>query len=927
MATAQLGAALRHIRSLAADPTMSEQTDGALLRAFLGRNDQATFEVLLRRHGPMVLRVCRRTLGNVHDAEDALQATFLVLARQAAAIRKRESLASWLHGVAYRMATHARRAAARRRGHEARAKPTQPGDPALCAAWQELQVLLDEEIQRLPESVRAPFVLCCLENTSCAEAASQLGLKAATVGIRLSRARKLLQERLSRRGVSLTAVLAAIAISAEGVSAAVSLSLVGSTAEVAAQLTAGQALTGGTLSANVLTLVEGVNQAMFLSKCKTALLLLLCTALAGSGLGLAVLRGARAQSLPRAQQAPQEAAREGSKKERRSAADAPAQAAAQDSVEVRGRVLDADGKPFAGAKLYLGGHTTLKAPTYPVRATSGEDGSVAFTFARSELNQVDPDDHAYQVLAVAKGYGCAWTTADATAAGDLTLRLVKDAPVKGRILDADGKPVAGVKLTVAGVAAAKGHDGQPGARGWEGPLPGQAKVLTTGSGGRFQVAGVGSDRVVHLRLEGRGIATAAFEAQGAAFEYQAALSRPIRGVVRDKTSHKPLAGVSVTGGLCKSVTDREGHYELLGVAKAERYGLGLNPAQGQLYFHRVVWVQDKPGLEALTADWEMVRGAVTVRGKVTDQATGQPVVGARVEFNPLYGNDTAAKMDNESYQRAETTTGADGTYTLPVMAGPGVIRVTSPRADAYMPAWVTLKERRAFFKGPVAEVGRADAIFMVDLGGGSRGMLGPEGCHALVLLNPGEKEEALERDVALERALQRKGRVVGPDGQPITDVTVQGLSPRHGAVETLKGAEFTVRGLNPKVPPRLLTFHHKGKNLGSFLKELPTEKDGPVIVKLQPCGSVSGRIVDSDGQPVAGFRGEFSVGYWGTHEFTTDKKGRFRVEGLAPGLGYSVWQKMKGSVVKIHPGAAMELGKNKDLGDIKAIAGGLPPGP
>jgi hypothetical protein len=208
-------------------------------------------------------------------------------------------------------------------------------------------------------------------------------------------------------------------------------------------------------------------------------------------------------------------------------------------------------------------------------------------------------------------------------------------------------------------------------------------------------------------------------------------------------------------------------------------------------------------------------------------------------------------------------------------------------------------------------------------------MLGPEGCHALVLLDPGEKEEALVRDVALEPAQQRKGRVVGPDGQPIKGVTVQGLSSRRDVIETLKGAEFTVRGLNPKEPPRLLTFHHKGENLGSFLKGLPAEKDGPLVVKLQPCGSLSGRIADSDGQPVAGFRGELSVGdwggYWGQHRFTTDKQGRFRVEGLAPGLGYSVWQLEKQSVVKIHPGAVAEPGKNKDLGNIKAAnPGGLP---
>src|SRR5262249_13054188 len=100
MAAAELGAVLRHIRGLTADPNRDEQNDGALLRAFLTRNAQGAFEALVRRHGPMVLRVCRRALNNAHDAEDALQATFLLLARRAASIRKRDSLASWLHGVA-----------------------------------------------------------------------------------------------------------------------------------------------------------------------------------------------------------------------------------------------------------------------------------------------------------------------------------------------------------------------------------------------------------------------------------------------------------------------------------------------------------------------------------------------------------------------------------------------------------------------------------------------------------------------------------------------------------------------------------------------------------------------------------------------------------------------------------------------------------
>jgi RNA polymerase sigma factor (sigma-70 family) len=330
MGTAQLAAVVRHIRDLAADHETGEQTDGALLRAFLSRNNQPAFEALLRRHGPMVWRVCQRTLGNTHDAEDALQATFLVLAQRATSIRKAESLASWLHGVAYRMAANARKAAARRHKHESQVNPTPPRDPALSAAWQELQVLLDEQIQGLPETLRATFVLCCLENKSCAEAAQQLGLEEGAVWKRLSRARKLLRERLSRRGVSLVAALAAVAVGAKDASAALSRSLVVSMAKAAAQMVARQPLACGLVSAKVMTLIEGVDQAMFLSKCKMAILVISCSALLGAGLGLASLHRASAES---PKEPPPQKATGG------------ISANAEEVVQVRGRVLDPEGKP------------------------------------------------------------------------------------------------------------------------------------------------------------------------------------------------------------------------------------------------------------------------------------------------------------------------------------------------------------------------------------------------------------------------------------------------------------------------------------------------------------------------------------------------------------------------------------------------------
>src|SRR5262249_36966940 len=151
----------------------------------------------------------------------------------------------------------------------------------------------------------------------------------------------------------------------------------------------GQAAAEGLVSTKVTTLAEGVLKTMFRTKLTGAGLVLLAVALAGAALGLAGTRRTAA-------------ATEEAKTEERQPSEKAAPTGAQENIKVRGRVLDPEGKPFAGAKLYLGGHTGLKAPTYPVRATSGEDGSFAFTFAKSELDKTDPHDSTYQVLAVAK---------------------------------------------------------------------------------------------------------------------------------------------------------------------------------------------------------------------------------------------------------------------------------------------------------------------------------------------------------------------------------------------------------------------------------------------------------------------------------------------------------------------------------------------
>jgi RNA polymerase sigma factor (sigma-70 family) len=289
----ELCTVLRYLHKAAALRRSGGLSDGALLERFAARGEEAAFEALVQRHGPMVLGVCRRVLGDAHEAEDAFQATFLVLVRNARSVGKAGSVGSWLHGVAHRTALKARAAQAARRKHERRVAVMANNGAGADAAWGELRQVLDEEVGRLPEACRGPFVLCYLEGKTYDEAARLLGCPKGTVSTRLARARELLRARLTRRGLALSAGLLATALS-QGAAPAVPPALTAATVSAAASLAAGAAV-----SPPVAALTEGVLKAMLVSKCKvvTAVLLAVGVVVGGAG-GFAYRMQAAEQPAP-----------------------------------------------------------------------------------------------------------------------------------------------------------------------------------------------------------------------------------------------------------------------------------------------------------------------------------------------------------------------------------------------------------------------------------------------------------------------------------------------------------------------------------------------------------------------------------------------------------------------------------------------------
>ncbi len=287
MTTKALATFLEHMRRTMLYHDDGGMTDGALLECFIGQRDEAAFAALVRRHGPMVLGVCRRVLHNEADAEDCFQATFLVLVRKAASIRPRGIVANWLYSVARNTALKAKamRNLRQRREREAGTQKGQGQVTEVADTSAALQELLDQELQALPDKYRAAIVLCDLEGKTILAASRELGCPQGTLSARLVRGRAMLARRLKRQGVTLGAGAVAAALAQNVASASMPLPLVASTVKAASLVAAGQAVSGA-VGAKVATLTEGVLEAMLMTKIKVALAVVMALNLIGAGVGL-----------------------------------------------------------------------------------------------------------------------------------------------------------------------------------------------------------------------------------------------------------------------------------------------------------------------------------------------------------------------------------------------------------------------------------------------------------------------------------------------------------------------------------------------------------------------------------------------------------------------------------------------------------------
>jgi RNA polymerase sigma factor (sigma-70 family) len=873
MAGARLGAALRHIQALFSDGSTTGTSDTQLLAQFAGRRDEAAFAAIMARHGPMVMAVCRGVLRDSPDAEDAFQATFLILARKAGSVWAEGQLGGWLHRVAYRIAVRASIDAARRRVHERQAAETAAMNFAKGTSDDDIQPALHEELARLPAKLRLPIVLCCLEGLTHAQAAHELRCGEATVRRRLSGARDRLRNRLVRRGFAPAASAVVLSVAREA--CAVSPACAETTLRAAVRVAAGEtiAAVAGTRLAGLtragLSIMTGSAKATAAAILSVATIACLAVSI---GVGLTPTRPAKAGAetivKTQSQRSVEPVAR----------ADSPDLPNSSRKYSINGTVLAPDGKPLAGAAVFWLAHPRFERsrmarpkgskekPEERERtlAKASTDAAGRFELAA----EFDADRFPGRTVIVkAQGTGMSGRVfyGESVKESDgndqrLTFRLRSPVTIEGMLLTPAGAPAAGVRVLLE-----EFHDGE---NELEGDWVSGGRVnydeefrpdywpesWTTGADGRFRIEGIVPEKVVaqlHFRhpdwadddlIVSTGLPLndwlRAFNVKpvDARFTHTLEPARPVTGVVTEKETGRPLGGVLVNmlptrmtnryGGFMavRTTTDASGRYRAAGGA-GEFFWVTVYPEPGSgfipIQIRRNRW---PTGAKALDVNVALPKGRV-VRGRVVQGDQGLPVSGASVVYQPDSSNP---HNTNEYHFNSPVLTDSDGKFALTALPGPGLLAVEAPTPDFIRVAVTEPGPHRSARAHP-------HAFTRIDL--------------------PADKDqETPETRLTLQKGVKLEARLIGPDGASAGLVMgwcqemMASQLQNWGSPQPFPEGRFRLDGADPKRTYRVFFVEPKLK-LGA-VAALQYDSKGPVVVRLQPAATAKGTVVDQKGRPL-----------------------------------------------------------------------------
>jgi RNA polymerase sigma factor (sigma-70 family) len=869
MRPGQLDGVLRHVRSLAALPQTGELSDRELLGRFVAHHDQAAFAAIVERHGPLVLSVCRRVLRREHPAEDACQSTFLVLARKAGTIRKREALGNWLYGVALRVARKLDADARRRSAQEVTEADAPLPDAAGEITWREGLAVLDEELNRLPATYRSALILCYLEGRTQEEAARELGCGPRALCGRLARARESLRRRLVRRGVTLSAALLGALLVSTHAAAALPPALAIRTVRAGVALLSGQAL-ARVAPAAVAALTEEALTAMFVTRAKTVTALALAVGLLTAGAGALAVTLWGEKETPAAggasAPAPARAADKAADAGPPAAADKKSAAVADDKDSkneqtIRCVVRDTAGQAITDARVYWTIATTVSPVTSPKALPMAQKGFIKKVVAEGKTDaeggcelraRLTGDDLDYMSLAaVAPGYGLSGKThlelsgKGAADQAPLTITLRPEVKIKGRLLTPAGDPAPGVRVRLNSI----GFDGGDGVAidlmaSWkikDSDLP-YWPGATTDAEGRFTLDGFSGDAdasltLIHddFELQDLLLSSKAQAGDGKRlkpeFTHTLAPGRTLQGVVTAADTGKALPGVFLDiqadspNGLFfgEARTDEQGRYRMPGPAGLSNYQVGGYPPADSGYLalrggHGGGW---PAGATSIAVNFALPRGRL-FRGRVLEADTMTPLAGVSITYEPH--RDNQLFWDKPYDLVSPVLTDKEGRFTITGLEGEGFVLAEGPSVDYVR---TMLPWRKGLMRG--------DRYL-----------------HGYAKVTVPKEGEPAPAEITLRKGVTLEARVLRPDGSPAPSVMAycRGMDPlsMHSyrwdyGVPFDKGL-FRMPGCDPDRTYRVF-FLQPELHLGAAVDLKPGAKAAEV--RLEPTAGVRGKLVYPDG--------------------------------------------------------------------------------